>query len=209
MAETSEDRKERLQREGRWGAFCKRRDELKKQGLAPKAADKQASVEFAAGSVPAQPDGSGAQSDANAAGTGDLGAATAERVPESVPAVDAVGSGGGGIVPAPDAEELSVDIRRDHLWVYANLRNSAVRESDAPGPGAWAMLRQCQADAEECSKFYARIGKLLPSRAQIDAEARFSDDGRNVLRTIEKVRRAFKSALLRAGAERTAGESEL
>lgn len=203
VAESSSELKERLQLEGRWSKFVQRRRELEQQGLSKATAYKRAQEEFG----PLQPDGSGAQTQATGAGTDQhvLQASLPASVADS------------GIVGVPAAEdaglqpegELAIDIRRDHLWVYANLHNSSAKESDAPGPGAWAMLLQCRRDAEECSKFYARIGKLLPSRSQIDAEARFSDDGRNVFRTIEKVRRAFKSALLRAGAERADSESEL
>ncbi len=220
---------ERLKLEGRFGAFKARRDELEAAGARGFAAYRQAAKEFGQGQTGALREalelaGSGVRDSKHAEGVNGAARSGGSAAPSEnfIGVLPGLRPGVMPVLPLPPRLEVGQpesvepaggkptdDVRRDHVWVYHHLLNGDTRREDAPSPGAWAMLTICRKDPEEASKFYTRLGKLLPTKTQIDAEARHSDDGRNVLRTIEKVRSAFKKSLLRAGAERPHSQSEL
>jgi len=71
-------------------------------------------------------------------------------------------------------------------WVAANVMVDDVVAEDAPSPEAWGMLCWARRSNTNEAQFWGQIyTKLLPSRTSLEADARYRDDGRNVLNLIE------------------------
>lgn len=71
-------------------------------------------------------------------------------------------------------------------WVAANVMVEDVAAEDAPSPEAWGMLCWARRSNTNEAQFWGQIyTKLLPSRTSLEADARYRDDGRNVLNLIE------------------------
>jgi len=106
-----------------------------------------------------------------------------------------------------DAVERPVSIRRIIYWVFNSLDNVAVMEKSAPCPGAWSMLQWAKADAASRDLFFKNyVVKLLPSKAQMEAEeAQADDDGKHLAETIKRLL-GIADAAQRAGAQGDAGE---
>jgi hypothetical protein len=63
-------------------------------------------------------------------------------------------------------------------WVASNMQVIDVSPSDAPSSEAWGMLVWARRSPMNESQFWGSIyAKLLPSRSQIEAEQRYSDNG--------------------------------
>ncbi len=85
-------------------------------------------------------------------------------------------------------------------WVAKHIAVNDACAIDAPSAEAWGMLRWAQSSNHNEREFWTSIyPKLLPTRTQIDAEARFSDDGRTIITIIDRVRKA--ALLEQAGAK--------
>ena len=67
-------------------------------------------------------------------------------------------------------------------WVFnhAGLDLADIDPDSIPSPGALRLLEQVQSSHASYDTFFNAYTKLLPSRTQLDAEARFQDDGREV-----------------------------
>jgi hypothetical protein len=63
-------------------------------------------------------------------------------------------------------------------WVASNMQVIDVSPGDAPSSEAWGMLVWARRSPMNESQFWGSIyAKLLPSRSQIEAEQRYSDNG--------------------------------
>ena len=71
-------------------------------------------------------------------------------------------------------------------WVAANVMVDDVAAEDAPSPEAWGMLCWARRSNTNEAQFWGQIyTKLMPSRTSLESDARYRDDGRNVLSLIE------------------------
>jgi len=103
---------------------------------------------------------------------------------------------------------------RDELdWVAANVCIIDVRPEDAPSATAWGMLAWARQNWTNWTEFYKSfMSRLMPTRSQVDREDDFSDDGRNVERTIESVLGSLHGAddaVQPPGSEGVEGEPEV
>lgn len=81
-------------------------------------------------------------------------------------------------------------VRKDILWVHHNLDAGDIDWRDAPSIGAWSLREWVRASPENRSLFYRSfLGRLLPSRSQIDEKIEREDDGAGVESTIERIQR--------------------
>ena len=86
--------------------------------------------------------------------------------------------GGGDGAPAEVFGGKKVATVRVVEWVASNLQVSDVGPGDAPSSEAWGMLVWARRSPVNESQFWGQIyAKLLPSRSQIEAEQRYSEDG--------------------------------
>lgn len=91
------------------------------------------------------------------------------------------GRGGGEGAPAEVFGGKKVATVRVVEWVASNLQVSDVGPGDAPSSEAWGMLVWARRSPVNESQFWGQIyAKLLPSRSQIEAEQRYSEDGARV-----------------------------
>lgn len=170
--------KERLIREGRWDAFVARREALKYEGLEPKAAWEQTRYDFE-----------------------QVFEQTRTDVDKSADSAD-----GGGDVPAVSLDckvrnAAGASPRKVVEWVFDNLLVDGLKPDDAPSPGAWALLQDLKKYPDLRKEFYRSIwSKLLPTKTELDAAEKFSDDGREQIKLIERVRQASKDTVQQSGA---------
>ncbi len=95
-------------------------------------------------------------------------------------------------------------------WVAANISLSAPDVSEAPSSTAWGMLIWAQATPGNTNEFWKNIfPKLMPTRAQIEADNSRSDDGRSLLELVARVAAIATEPVLLPGAEGSGGESGL
>ena len=86
-------------------------------------------------------------------------------------------------------------------WVFDNLLVDSLKPDDAPSPGAWALLQDLKQYPDLRKEFYRSIwSKLLPTKTELDAAEKFSDDGREQIKLIERVRQASKDTVQQSGA---------
>ena len=87
---------------------------------------------------------------------------------------------------SPWSHEKKHDVRKAFEWVGAHMAYRDLKPSDAPNPLAWGIYKWAQSSRVAWGEFWKTyLSRLLPTKASIDAEARFADDGRDVMRTIE------------------------
>lgn len=177
MARQLESRKEfqaRLTREGRWKDFVAARAKLMREDgmtatAARKVLDPDYGIESAPGGraesgfPPPGPDGKGAPS----------GVENAER-PEARPPTPE-------FIPTPQTYGMKrVDFRRAVEWVFLNMSSDplAVMYS-APNGGALRMLQWVQSSKAAETEFFRTImPKFAPTKAEMDRDDVFKDDGR-------------------------------
>jgi len=128
--ESSQERHDRLVREGRWEPFEKLRDQLKLT-MSAKDADAQAEREF-----PPQ----------------DSVGNTAVSTPvESKPAVPTA-------VPLETFKnQKPVDARKVVEWVFENIEVQDAKPESAPSPGAWGLLQWVRSSPDSKHEFYSDI----------------------------------------------------
>jgi len=106
-------------------------------------------------------------------------------------------------IVAPDAQEATVRVskkmflgktcstQQSVIWVAKHIAVDDAVAEEAPSSEAWGMLIWAQRTGHNEREFWTSIyPKLLPTRTQLDAEARFTDDGRAIISIIDRVRRA-------------------
>ena len=93
--------------------------------------------------------------------------------------------------PSSDALTISAQARLAIHWVFEHIEGKHVKETDAPTPGAWGLLKACRDDDQFRRTFYAQIWpKILPTRSDMDRMEGFEDDGRQVLKVIGRLEKA-------------------
>lgn len=77
-------------------------------------------------------------------------------------------------------------------WVFENLPIAhEVMPEDCPSPGAWGLLQDLQMDRQFRQTFQTSVWlKSMPNQSQLEAAARFADDGRQVLGVLDKIEAA-------------------
>jgi len=71
-------------------------------------------------------------------------------------------------------------------WVAANVMLEDAVPEDAPSPEAWGMLCWARRSNTNEAQFWGQIyTKLLPSRTSLEADARYRDDGRQLMGLID------------------------
>ena len=74
-------------------------------------------------------------------------------------------------------------------WVARHMLIKDVAPEQAPSSEAWSMLCWARRNNQNEAQFWGQIyTKLLPSKAQLETEQRYRDDGRKVLEVIDKLR---------------------
>jgi len=77
------------------------------------------------------------------------------------------------------------------LWAFEHMDVVDVQPLDAPTAGAWALLNTMRLDVGLRVEFYRMWSRLLPTKAALEAENKFEDDGRQALAVIDRVRAAY------------------
>ena len=78
-------------------------------------------------------------------------------------------------------------------WVADNLENKSVKPSDAPSATSWGLLKWATSSPVSTAEFYKSVwSKMLPSRAELENQARYSDTG---LEIAELARRISERAI--------------
>lgn len=143
-----------------WRAFCRRRDELKRRLGDDKAALQEAWLQAYREIVePAMREQE----------LGEEGAAQLSRLKDWL------------VSKSVFEGKADVDILTEIEWVRNHIPIADVQARDAPSPGAWAMLYYVRSDPDGARQFWTQINtKLIPSRSQLQKDAAFKDDGRDV-----------------------------
>lgn len=211
--------KARMLTDGVWRKFLARREYLRGEGLTPAEAHRIAAKEF----PPESMDSLVVEEIFEAGGLGDeeAEACRSEDLADPNGANDAAGASGSGegadgespppLLKAADFEEKDhVSFLEQVEWVFDHIEISDVKPKDAPSAGAWGWLQLVRNNPAVKQGFYNQIvAKLIPSKAQMEMENRFRDDGRKIIALIERVKAASVSAVLSVRSEGLLGESRI
>ena len=109
------------------------------------------------------------------------------------------------------AGKPEADVRSILLWVFESVDVADVTPAMAPSAGAWSLLSCVRKWPEFRQEFYRHMfPRLLPSRSQLETEARFKDSGHETIRElIERVAVAIGEGPAPVGAEGPPGEFEV
>lgn len=171
----------RLNTEGRWMEFVDYREELKAKGVpSPEAWDR------AIDAFPPLEDGE--EENAQPA-AGSPFVSNPKRAP-SAEHKKAASQREKDRRPASDFEGRECSAHKTAQWVAGHIAISDVVSEDAPSPEAWALLRWVQrSDSNEIEFWKVIYTKLLPSRTQLEAAAKFKDDGHEIVELIFEIQR--------------------
>lgn len=185
--------KQRLLAENRWAAAHGYRDGIRKDGMTVSESWWQMAGTF----PPVQ-----TRSPSEPTPQRIKEALTAIRSNEAVPNIDGENPDDprGVSVLRSMAEELAVmargrksSIREVYSWIFENAKVpwDALVAEDVPSPGAIGLLQWVKSSAANLGKFYSDMHpKLAPSRSQLEAADRFTDDGRDLSDLIDRVQKA-------------------
>jgi hypothetical protein len=113
----------------------------------------------------------------------------------------------GQVTLAMFADKPKANIREVVQWVFDFMEIDDVTPDMAPSSGAWGLLKWARASRNNKTEFYRTLyAKFIPSKAQIDNEDKFADDGRKQLDILDRITTAYKDALLSSRSERPGGE---
>lgn len=165
--------KQALQVSGQWPKFVSLRDKLKREGHSPDQAYKQA-LSQCQQAAPVQGEPVAA-----------AGEAQAEFPPRyQVREEDLPRFVGREVF----ANKKPCSMLDNVMWALDHLALQGVRPEDAPSCGAWALLVNIRDDSTLRNKFLTEvIGRLLPSKQQIETANNLQDDGRRQLTFIENL----------------------
>jgi len=150
---------------GLWAAFVERREALKAGGMAAPDAWAQAFTEVTSGAVP-----------------------VVEAVVEA-PEKSGVPDSGLDRVNREVFADRTCSITRTVEWVAKQMMVDNPSAEDAPSMEAWSMLSWARRSNQNEAQFWGQIwAKMMPSKQQLEASERLSDDGSAVLELIERVR---------------------
>jgi hypothetical protein len=101
-----------------------------------------------------------------------------------------------GRVAAEVFGERSCSITKTVEWVAKQMMVADPRAEDAPSMEAWSMLSWARRSNQNEAQFWGQIwAKMMPSKQQLEAAERLSDDGSSVLELIERVRMISEGAM--------------
>ena len=170
---------------GLWDAFVKRREALKAGGMDAPEAWAKAFEEVTNGTV--DDVGGGGSGSSGGGGGDDVDGRAGAPVPGTVDqsgAPDSVGR-----VAAEVFEGRTCSITKTVEWVAKQMMVADPRAEDAPSMEAWSMLSWARRSNQNEAQFWGQIwAKMMPSKQQLEAAERLSDDGSSVLELIERVR---------------------
>ncbi len=174
MARVKAEERQKMEADGVWELFKRRRDHYKALGDTPAVAKRKALAEYY------HPDAAprGCRADA---GRGDDSGQNALDESEFMPKAMAL-------------EGADTSMLKSVKWVASVLGTDCVQPENAPGPQAWALYLTYRARSM-WAKFWERFGSaMLPTKANFENKDRFTDDGREIdpafLRRIEQARDA-------------------
>ena len=154
------DIKAQLTELGVWDKYLQRRDKLKEEGLEPKEAAAKAyeeALSLQPGKRPELPK-------------------KAAPCPYAELSLSA---------PAGSCSEREAAA---FVFEYAAVPVGSIPRGSVPSKGAVGLLKWVQTSPSNSATFYSQIwSKLMPTRQQLDAEARFSDDGKEELEILARL----------------------
>ena len=171
---------------GLWQQFVDRREALKAGGMPAPQAWGQAFEEVTNGGVPVGVgdvdvgggDGGGDSVVGGGGGAGEVGASEKSGAPDSIKRVKLEVLAG-----------RACSITKTVEWVAKMMMVEDPRAEDAPSMEAWSMLSWARRSNQNEAQFWGQIwSKMMPSKQQLEAAERISDDGSAVLELIERVR---------------------
>jgi hypothetical protein len=89
------------------------------------------------------------------------------------------------------------NMREIAMWVFANALTppEAIDPTEVPGTGAIRLLKFVQSSENNYKDFLMGFAsKLLPSKGELDAAERFSDDGREIFSMLEDFEASLEEA---------------
>jgi len=162
---TKAEVKSELTNLGLWQDYLRLRDDLKEQGVAPSKAAEQAYLDVTSGNTPAAPAPAAPKTKAE-----DKTTSYAELAASA---------------PAGACSEREA---ASFVFEYAAVPVEKIPEEAVPSKGAVGLLKWVHSSPSNAATFYSGIwSKLMPTKSQLDAEARFSDDGSSELEIISRL----------------------
>jgi len=159
------DIKKELTELGVWDKYLERREILTKSGFTPKEAAAQAYEEIRQ----VQP---------------------VERPRPAAPAKKDPYGELASIAPQGSCSEREA---ANFVFEHAAVPVEKIDPSAVPSKGAVGLLKWVQSSPSNAASFYSQIwAKLMPTKSQLDAEARFSDDGKEELEIISRLEESFE-----------------
>lgn len=168
---------------GLWQQFVDRRESLKAGGMPAPQAWAQAFEEVTNGGVVVEDGGMdvvGGDLGGGGVVGGDAGVGGAEKsgAPDSI-----------GRVKLEVLAGRACSITKTVEWVAKMMMVEDPRAEDAPSMEAWSMLSWARRTNQNEAQFWGQIwSKMMPSKQQLEAAERISDDGSAVLELIDRVR---------------------
>lgn len=168
---------------GVWTEFVRRREAFKGSGMSAGDAWARAYEEvtngLSGGGIGGGSDGHGVDLPRGEGDGLDAGEAEKSGAPDSA-----------GRVSAEVFEGRTCSITRTVEWVAKHMMVDEPRAEDAPSMEAWSMLCWARRSNQNEAQFWGQIwAKMMPSKQQLEAAERLSDDGSAVLELIERVRK--------------------
>lgn len=169
-----------LMEKGLWNVFVKRREELKAAGMDAVEAWESAYTEALSGSVP------------SVVVMSEDELVVEERVQKSgAPDFSAEGR-----VEQEVFGDRSCSITRTVEWVAKQMMVDTPNPAEAPSPESWSMLAWARRSNQNEAQFWGQIwSKMMPSKQQLEAAERLSDDGSDVLLLIDRIRQMSEGAM--------------
>ena len=169
-----------LMEKGLWNVFVKRREELKAGGMDAVEAWESAYTEALSGSVPSvvvmSEDELVVEDKVQKSGAPDFSAEG--RVEQEV------------------FGDRSCSITRTVEWVAKQMMVDTPNPAEAPSPESWSMLAWARRSNQNEAQFWGQIwSKMMPSKQQLEAAERLSDDGSDVLLLIDRIRQMSEGAM--------------
>jgi len=158
---------------GRWSEFIELRESLKGAGMAAELAWGEADTRMRSGeSAPV---------------------ASSDQAP-AAPAAPVEPVELRGQAAATVFSKESVSTAETVRWVASYLMVGDAQPEDAPSSEAWGMLQWAKRNNTNEASFWSQIWRqLMPTKQSLEAETRFSDDGKPILDLIQRIQRISES----------------
>ena len=185
MARVKPEEREKMEADGAWESFKRRRAELKDTGgCNPVEANQRALAEFY------RPD-DGVPRESRAEASPERADAAQERTSEkavTAPA-ESIADDSEFMSKGMAFENRETSMLKSVKWVASVLGVKGLVADDAPSPQAWS-LYLTYGPREKWEKFWENFGKaMMPSKADIENKDRMTDDGREILTLLDRLER--------------------